>query len=125
VEKAEGERLITASEATTLSALSPVYTIEFGTVGTVAERIAGATETEQYPTDWVLEAGINPNDLVITHNLGRYIVDCKIYSLGEGGTTLLWFNEAYSGLGSNDLNSVTISNLATIATSIIVYLIFA
>lgn len=123
VEKAEGERLITESEATILSALPNIFTIYLPDSATVAGRIAGAVEGADYPTDWILEAGLNPNDLVITHNLGRKIADVKIWSAGEGDT-LLWFNEAYSAIFADE-NQAMIGNLATIATPIYIYLIFA
>lgn len=123
VEKAEGERLITESEATILSALPNNFTIYLPNSSTVAGRIAAAVEGTDYPTGWILEAGGNPNDLVITHTLGRKVADLKVWSAGEGDT-LLWFNEAYSLLIATT-EAIAIGNLATIATPIYLYLIFA
>lgn len=122
VEKAEGERLITESEATILSALPNIFTIELPSGASVAERIASAIEGENYPTDWSLSVGTNPNDLVVVTDRNSPVVDVKIWSVGEGGENLLWFNEAYSALNSVG-GTLTIGNLATIETTILIFII--
>lgn len=120
VEKVNGERMITEDEAVILTSISPVYTIGLPS-GTVAERCAGALYV---PEGWTIEEDENPNDLLITHGLGLPVFDVKVYEQGEGGTRLLYFNSAYSGLIAIDPNTLRIENLATIPTTIAIQLLF-
>jgi len=91
---------------------------------TVAGRISGATVITDYPYGWTLSSGANPNDLSILHNLNKRIIDVKIYSVNGSEETMLWFNEAYSGLIAANTNNLLIKNLATINLPIVIHLIF-
>ena len=97
----------------------------------VANRIAGAVEVTDYPLGWILAAGINPNDLVITHGLGRRISLITVFYLDIDPLTGLTTQErqllstaAYTGLAAPDQNTLKIEGLATIAYPIIIHCIF-
>ena len=98
----------------------------------VAGRIAGATVVVDYPLGWTLAVGINPNDLVITHGLGRRIALITVFYLGVNPDTGLETAErqllstaAYTGLIAPDQNTLRIEGLATIPYPIIIHCIFA
>jgi len=101
------------------------YVITLPVAATVANRAIGAIEGVNYLTGWmIIASGDNPNDLLITHNLDRDIYDVKIYSVDGTVKTLLWMNQAYSGIVALDTNTLLIKNLATIALPIVIHLVF-
>jgi hypothetical protein len=102
-----------------------IYTITLPQYGTVAERCSNAVVTVDYPTGWVLDEDINPNDISITHTLGRRIVDVKVLYVDNGEETILTGNLAYSGFTAKTNNRLVIRNLATIGYPIVIHLIFA
>jgi hypothetical protein len=121
-----GYGITDAIDQADLDALKHIYTITLTSQSTVAARCAAATVTTDYPTGWTIGAWIsNANDLEITHNLGKRPVHVSVWS--SNGTTdrLLIANAAYSGIVSEDDNVIRIEALATIATPIIIQLIFA
>lgn len=130
----DGQRMITTEEGDKLAALYPPVTITLPVATSVANRVAGAIELTNYPLGWTIEAsGDNPNDLLVTHNLGRDIIDVKVSSISSvtvdgiiysNAKTLLWMNKAYSGIVALDSNTLLIKNLATVALPLSIKLIF-
>lgn len=126
IDPLDGSRLINPDEIIKLAALNPVYDILLANNTSVASRVLSAVETTDYPTGWTLAAsGDNPNDLIITHNLAKRIAEVKIFSVDGSAETMLWFNDAYSGIVAPDQNTLLIKNLATIELPIVIHLIFA
>lgn len=81
-----------------------VYTITLDTVGSVASRVAGAVETTDYPTGWVLAAtGDTGKNLQIIHTeIGRTVSSITVkYTDMLGMRTLVPFRSAYSGILEN------------------------
>lgn len=97
-----------------------VFTIKFPT-GNVAARCAGVLSL---PAGWIVAAGTNPADLVVTHSTGREIAAVKVWAIEPVGKTELYANMAYSGVVASDNNSVTIRGFATIGYAITLHLIF-
>ena len=102
-----------------------VYTINLPNSGTVGGRCSGATETTDYPTDWVLAAGSNPNDIQITHNLDRIIAAANVFYVDGAEQILLMANLGYTGLSAPDTNTLVLKGLSTKAFPLIIQLIFA
>lgn len=92
--------------------------------GSVTARIAAATEGTDYPTGWVLTAGVNPNDIVITHNLNKRMLVTTISSVSVLGERRLFDNAAFSGLLEIDKNNLQIEGLSTKPTDIVINLLF-
>ena len=102
------------------------FVITLPVATSVANRVIGTIEGVDYLTEWTIESsGDNPNDLLITHNLNRDIFDVKIYSVDGASKTMLWMNQAYSGIVAPDTNTLLIKNLATIALPIVIHLVFS
>lgn len=115
-----------AIEQADLDALNHIYTITLTSQTSVAARCAAATETVDYPTGWTIGAWIsNANDLEITHNLGKRPAHISVWSSNGTDDRLLIANAAYSGILSSDDAVIRIEALATIATPIIIQIIFA
>ena len=123
VDPGDGSRLITPDEATLLDSLTGNPVIRMPNAGSVGDRITGMTEGSDYPTGWVLAAGTNPNDLLITHNLGKDVAEVTIWANDGTFRERLYMNKAYSGITA-DNNTILIQNLATIATNLVIHLIF-
>ena len=116
----------TTDEKNKLASLFPILTMTMPVGSTVANRVAGMMSGTDYPADWTIAAsGDNPNDLLITHNLGRRIFGVKIHSVVGTAETELERNEAYSGIVTPDLNTLLIKNLATIPLPIVINMIFS
>ena len=117
----------TTVEKTKLAGLNQtIFTITLPTGANIAARIAGTIAGTNYPTGWTIAvSGGNPNDLLITHSLGRVIADVKVYSVSGTAITMLNFNGAYSAIVAPDTNSLLIQGLATIALPLVIQLIFA
>ena len=120
-----GFSLISTDDLNKLASLFPILTMTMPAASIVANRVAGMISGTDYPADWTIAAsGDNPNDLLITHNLGRDIVDVIIYSVSGAVKTKLYMNQAYSALVANDTNNLLIKNLATIGLPLMIKLIF-
>ena len=103
-----------------------VFTLTLPNGASIAARIAGTIAGTNYPLTWTIAvSGGNPNDMLITHGLGRVIADVKVYSVSGTALTMLNFNGAYSAIVANDTNNLLIQGLATIALPIVIQLIFA
>lgn len=101
------------------------YRIDFDTASaSVAARIAGATETTDYPTGWVLTVDSTVN-LLITHTLtGRKVAAVNVFEIdGSDERLLVPFSSAYTGILANGL-TVKIEGLAPVALALRIELIF-
>ena len=96
------------------------YHITLPSASSVAGRIALATD---YPAGWTLTAnGVN---LVVTHNLGRWCTDVKVFSIINGTQRQqLRLSAAENGLTALSANQAEVYSLATIAKDIVLYLYF-
>jgi hypothetical protein len=92
--------------------------------GSVAARVAGATETTDYPTGWTLAANATVN-LLVTHTLtGRKLSSVNIFEIDGANERLLKpFESAFSGVLCNGL-TVLIEGLAPVALALRIELIF-
>jgi hypothetical protein len=101
-----------------------VYTINLGAYSTVANRVANATETTDYPTGWVLAADSVTN-LKITHTLtGRKIAAVNVFEIdGANERLLVPFSSAFTGVLCNGL-TVLIEGLAPTVLAIRIELLF-
>lgn len=118
---------MTAAEFEAISSLYiRVYEIFLSAESTVQGRVDLASAGTDYPTGWSMSAYIdNAHDLYIEHNLGKRIIDVKVYTVDGDSERLLYFNSAYSGILAIDNNTLLIEGLATIETDIVIHLIFA
>jgi hypothetical protein len=100
-----------------------VYSITLPYSTSVAGRILLATEGTDYPTGWTLVGdGLN---LVVTHNLGRWVTNVTVWANTTGVQRQQLFNTAaHNGVTCTDDDNVTIYSLATISKPIIIYLAF-
>jgi hypothetical protein len=87
-------------------------------------RVAGATETTDYPTGWELAASSVYN-LLVTHTLtGRKLSNVNVFEIDGANERLLKpFESAYSGVLCNGL-TVLIEGLAPVALALRIELIF-
>lgn len=117
-----GDTLLTLEQYRLLSSGSgkTIWHITLPYSTTVAGRIALATD---YPAGWTLTAnGVN---LVVTHNLGRWCTDVKVFSIINGTQRQqLRLSAAENGLTALSANQAEVYSLATIAKDIVVYLYF-
>lgn len=120
-----GDTLLTLEEYRILSngAMKNVYSITLPGASNVAGRIALAVEGIDYPTGWVLAAdGLN---LAVTHNLGRWVTDVKVFAKTTGTQRQqLRDTAAENGLTALSSNELKIYSLATISKDIVIYLTF-
>lgn len=95
------------------------FRITLGSGNTVQDRIDAAISV---PTDWTLTA--SGLDLIITHNLGRFVGDVTVWAKTIVGTFQKLLNTAaYSGLNASN-NAVLVQSLATISKDINIHVIF-
>ena len=117
-----GDTLLTLEQYRLLAAGSgkTIWHITLPYATSVAGRIALATD---YPTGWTLTAdGLN---IVVTHNLGRWCTDVKVFAKTTGTQQQqLRGTAAENGLTSLSSNQLEVFSLATIAKDIVVYLTF-
>lgn len=100
-------------------------TIKLPGYPTVQTRCLNAVEGTDYPTGWTLQADTNPNDLLITHNLGRGAAVVTVFSVDASGERQLYANAAFSGILSKPLNNqLVIEGLATVPLTIKIHIIF-
>ena len=79
------------------------------------------------PEGWTVAAGSNPNDLVITHNLGRSIATVTVYSIDGVTDQLLKSGSDYAngGLKATSNNILTIQGFATTVSPVKIHLFFS
>lgn len=78
------------------------------------------------PPGWSVDAGSNQADLKITHNTGRRVFDVKVWSIAGDIETLATGNVAFSGLRTDDENTILIQGFVpSLSTPIDVKIIFA
>jgi len=106
------------------SANEPVIVVSLPYASTVAGRIAAATEGVDYPTGWVLSAGVSPVDILIAHGLDRRVAHVSICAVTGTEEQALFNTAAYNGWKTPDANSLLIQSLATIPKQIKIYMIF-
>lgn len=120
-----GDTLLTLEEYRILSngAMKNVYSITLPGASNVAGRIALAVEGVDYPVGWVLTAdGLN---LSVTHNLGRWVTDVKVFAKTTGTQRQqLRDTAAENGLTALSSNELKVYSLATISKDIVIYLTF-
>lgn len=117
-----GDTLLTLEQYRLLAANSgkTIWHITLPYATSVAGRISLATD---YPAGWTLTAdGLN---LIVTHNLGRWCTDVKVFAKTTGTQQQqLRGTAAENGLTSLSSNQLEVFSLATIAKDIVVYLTF-
>jgi len=101
----------------------PIFTINLPT-GDVSERASGATGGTG-TTGWTYAAASNPNDLQITHNLGRKIAHIDVSYIDGTSEIQLMGNLAYTGRVALSSNVLVIKGLSTKAFPLTIQLIFA
>lgn len=100
-----------------------VFTIALPT-GDVSERAAGATGGDG-TTGWTYAAAANPNDLEITHNLGRKIAAATVFYVDGTEQILLMGNLGFTGVSAPSDDVLVIKGLSTKAFPLVINLIFA
>ena len=117
-----GDTLLTLEQYRLLAAGSgkTIWHITLPYATSVAGRIALATD---FPAGWTLTAdGLN---LVVTHNLGRWCTDVKVFAKTTGTQQQqLRGTAAENGLTSLSSNQLEVFSLATISKDIVIYLTF-
>ena len=98
------------------------YSITLPTSTTVAGRVAGAVEGTDYPTGWVLSAGVSPVDLYISHGLNKRFSSVSIFAITGTEEQQLFNTAAYNGFKTPSVNEAIIQSLATINKPIKIYL---
>jgi len=101
-----------------------IKTVTLPSAGSVAARIAAATEGSDYPFGWVLTAGVSPVDLVIEHGLLRRVASVTIFAVDGDEEQQLFDTAAYNGIKTLDSNTLSIQSLATITKEIKIYILF-
>jgi hypothetical protein len=101
------------------AALTTSFKITLGAGGTVQDRIDAAISV---PSGWVLTA--SGLDLIITHDLGRFIGEITVWAKTPALTFQKLLNTAaYSGLNASN-DAVLVQSLATISADINIHVIF-
>lgn len=109
----------------TMTPVVVAYALTLPSAGTVAARCVAAVEGVDYPVGWTVVAGSNPNNLLITHNLGKSLYDVQITSISGVAKRRMLYPANYVGLLENSTNQILIEGLATIATKIGINIIFS
>jgi hypothetical protein len=104
-----------------LSSISGVYTIVLPSSGSVAGRCVTPISL---PSGWTVAADSNPNDLLITHGLGKGICNVTIFQTDSSGDRLLYANASHSGLIAPTTSTLRIEGLATITKTITIHMLF-
>jgi len=103
---------------------SDIIAISLPSASTVAARIVGAVEGVDYPTGWVLAAGVSPVDILITHNLNRRVANVSVVAITGTEEQALFNTAAYNGWKTPNVNSLLVQSLATITKPIKIYILF-
>lgn len=125
---------VNATELTAiLAGYAPISTLKetfkihlaIGNGEDIATRLVGLVEGTDYPTGWVLDAGVDPKDLVINHGLGRDVCDVTIFSLESGTSKRKRINSlGYVGLFTTDADEFTIESVAQVSKELDIYVRF-
>lgn len=107
------------------SSSQTVFTITLPSSGSVSGRCVAAISGTDYPSGWTIAADTNPNDMLITHSLGRRIVTVSVYTVIGSSERLLYANAAYAGIIALTSSTLRIDGLATVGTPIVIHCIFA
>jgi hypothetical protein len=112
---------ITVSQISNIATIQGTFTITLPSAGSVASRIAGATEV---PAGWTLTAdGLN---IDIEHNLGRYCNGVTVWATTTApANQMLKGTAAENGITNVDTNNTKILSLATILKEIYIFISFA
>lgn len=105
-------------------AMAPLYLIELSSGLSVSDRISNGYTA---PSGWSLSAGDNPDDLEITHNLSRHVVDSMILAINSSTNerARLEGDIAYSNLvNESGLNVLRLEGFATIERDLRIYTLF-
>jgi hypothetical protein len=105
-------------------ALAPLYLIELSSGLSVSDRISNGYTA---PSGWSLSAGSNPDDLLITHNKSRHVVDTVILAINSSNNerAKLEGDVAYSNLvNEGNLNTLRLEGFATIERDLRIYTLF-
>lgn len=105
-------------------AIAPLYKIELSSGLSVSDRI---TNGYTAPTGWSLSSGDNPDDLEITHNIGRHVIDSMILAINSSTDerAKLQGDVAYSNLvNESGLNVLRLEGFATIERDLLIYTLF-
>lgn len=102
-----------------------IFTLTLPSAGSVSARCSGAVSGVDYPAGWSIGSDTNPNDLLITHSLGRRIVSVSVYTVVGASERLLYANAAYSGIIAPTSSTLRIEGLATVGTPIVIHCVFA
>lgn len=103
------------------------YRINLNSGATVAQRLIGLVEGQDYPTGWELSA--DGSSLIITHNLNNLVSVISVYSVNgiTNDAVKLEGNVAYSTLTNiyynNGYNRIKLDTFATITTNLIIKII--
>lgn len=107
-----------------IEATKNVYSVMLPSSTTVAGRIAGAVEGTDYPTGWVLNAGVSPVDLYIVHGLNKRVSSISVWAITGTEEQQLFNTAAYNGVKTPSVNELLIQSLATINKAIKIYINF-
>lgn len=123
----DGFGLASTEQLNKLNALGTSQAISLPAAGgSVSSRCAASTPGIDYPASWVLTAGANPVDLLITHNLGSWAKSINIWSVNAstGARRLRIGNAAYSAIECPDENSILIEALSTVDLVLVIQIEF-
>lgn len=120
------ESYVTPTQLTTalVDVQTVVYSITLPFASTVAGRIALADEGTDYPTGWVLDAGVSPIDIDIEHSLNRRVASVTVFAVTGTQEQQLFNTAAYNGVITDDSDNLRVQSLATIAKEIVIYIVF-
>jgi hypothetical protein len=115
----ESELEITVSQISDIETIQQVFEMTLPAATSVAGRVSGAT----LPSGWsLLASGV---DLIVTHSLGRRVMDCKIWAVTGSEEQQLRDINSDNGLVTTDANTLKILSLATVNKVLKVYISFA
>jgi len=103
---------------------SDIIAISLPSASTVAARISGAISGVDYPSGWVLAAGVSPVDLSIAHNLNRRVANVTVVAITGTEEQALFNTAAFNGWKTPNVNSLLVQSLATITKPIKIYILF-
>lgn len=114
----ETEIEITVSQISDIDSIKTVFEMTLPASTSVGGRISGAT----LPSGWsIVASGV---DLIVTHNLSRRVMDCKIWAVTGTEEQQLRNTASDNGLVTADENTLKIQSLATLNKVLKVYISF-
>jgi hypothetical protein len=106
------------TEGASVAGSGNIYALSFIASNSVAGRLVGYTP----PAGWTVTAGASPQDMLITHGLGRRVAQATVFEVtGTEELKAEGFN-AYTGIKSPDANSVLIMGLTNKSVALKIYL---